>query len=181
MNRKESERATTAYHEAGHAVAAMLLGIKTVHVTIRPDHAAGSLGHHRSGRMVWKRRLADGGEQSAQIRARGENHTIYCLAGSVAENIFRKKAGMRKNHAGARADWNEVADIAVGLFGDLATANAFVRFAQLRAEGLMFQWWSNVEAVAKALLEQETLTGDQVRSVIQREVFGHDWSNGASA
>jgi hypothetical protein len=46
--KRDYELQATAYHEAGHAVVALLLGLKFRHVTIEPD--SDSLGHLKCDR-----------------------------------------------------------------------------------------------------------------------------------
>ena len=45
IQREERELEATAYHEAGHVVAALAYELKFVYVTIKPNEPPGSLGH----------------------------------------------------------------------------------------------------------------------------------------
>jgi hypothetical protein len=72
----------TAIHEAGHAVAAVLLGLPLIKVTLEPDYERGWRGvttiHDPSKTHVWKRIT----EQELR------EYAVFCLAGSVAEALF---------------------------------------------------------------------------------------------
>jgi ATP-dependent Zn protease len=85
----------TAYHEAGHAVAAVALGVGAVYASIIPDPVQGTLGHtkHRPWPgpppdMDWDR-----------VRRHAEPRIILALAGVVAE---KRRHGRRHNWVGAR-------------------------------------------------------------------------------
>src|SRR6185437_15760265 len=76
-----------AYHEAGHAVAALLLHRPLRYVTIVPDKARGTLGHDLTPRR----------------RTILEREIMVLLAGEVAEREFR---GWH-NRVGSRSDYEK--------------------------------------------------------------------------
>jgi hypothetical protein len=53
-----------------------------------------------------------------------------------------------------------------GLHDHDMTAARYLSYMEARAERLIWQYWKEIEAVAMALLEHETLTGDQIIAVI---------------
>src|SRR5687768_10085396 len=117
MKRNEKQNATTAYHEAGHAIAAWHLDLKFKHVTIIPEEE--SLGHLlHSKPPKWFRPDI---EDTDRIRMRGERHIIVSLAGQIAEAKYR----------GRRPSWgmdgdNQIAvDMASRFCGSEHTAHAF--------------------------------------------------------
>jgi ATP-dependent Zn protease len=62
--RRQLER--TAYHEAGHAVAAYVVHRGNRSVSIIPDESDGTLGHHHSAR--WGEKLAPAVEVNSRTR-----------------------------------------------------------------------------------------------------------------
>jgi ATP-dependent Zn protease len=109
-------RRATAYHEAGHAAAALVVGRRFRYVTIEPDPDDESLGHcqftHR-----WPRGL-DPATASPERLERLERlepflrkEMLIALAGGAAEAQFRG----RRNYVGA--------------VGDYASAKTYARWA----------------------------------------------------
>jgi hypothetical protein len=88
---------------------------------------------------------------------------VVLLAGGVAE----KRATGRWSHIGARADREKAADLAISTQGGGGpTTDAYLRWLGRKAEDLVAVRWTEIEAVAAALLVQKTLTGKQVREEI---------------
>ncbi len=79
------EEVSTAYHEAGHAVAAYLLKRSFNYVTIVPDEEKGSLGHVRF--RGFGENFDPAFDYSPQMRLRLEREIICSLAGDAAESI----------------------------------------------------------------------------------------------
>jgi len=72
---------TTAYHEAGHAVAAWWLFLKFRYVTIKPD--GDTLGHVKFNRSPkW---FSPDIDKSDRVRLFAERHIISSFAGQIAE------------------------------------------------------------------------------------------------
>jgi ATP-dependent Zn protease len=79
--KKHYELQATAYHEAGHAVVALRLGLKFRHVTIKPD--SDSLGHLKCDRHPkWFNPNID---KSDRTRMLTERHIIVDFVGQIAE------------------------------------------------------------------------------------------------
>src|SRR3954471_6910286 len=143
----------TAFHEAGHAVAAYVLGRPIKHATIVPEQW--KLGHVRLGGRHHAQRL-ETTTVGVQARFRLECDVIGAFAGPEAE----RRATGRANNVGARSDHGYAADVALALAGgDEKEANAYIRWVRRRAERLIEQYWTQVEAVAALLMERRTVTG----------------------
>jgi len=102
MTKSEQEKLKkTAYHEAGHAVAAFAIGKRFRKASILPE--ADSLG--RLTKCGWKSKLDPELDDSERLRLRRmvEAETIFCLAGAVAE----AKLTDRYNHIGASGDYQD--------------------------------------------------------------------------
>ncbi len=158
---KEKNRRSTAYHEAGHAVAQARFKLKIKRVSIVED--VDSLGVMR-GRLatILSRAIHD---NSGKMRLNVESDVIVCLAGMAAQSAFMPRS-VRKHHA--RGDH----EIAVRLLNIITASNeeltAYVKLLEIRAKQLMKRRCIRVQvkALAKALLIRKTLKGEEVKAVI---------------
>jgi len=160
----------TAYHEAGHAVASHLVGIRTKRVTIKPQ--VGSLGHHETWSFLTAdERLAlesSGRSEFGATKALRKviNRGIILLAGGYAEKVFTGKY----NRIGATADIDSYHDFIERLFPDDKERRSFDRWIRRRTEMLVENSWWRVDAIAQALCERTTLKGDEIREVLWKTV-----------
>jgi hypothetical protein len=164
MPKKPSkELISTAYHEAGHAVAAHMLDIPLRHATVVPNHEEGSLGHVLYGRLSPKmiEALQSGG-LTPGMRAKIENIVIATFAGGIAEHRYRG----RRNLVGTTHDRHMIIDFLEPISGNIPELEAYALWLEQRAINLVARFWDVVEVVAAALLERHTLTGAQIRSAI---------------
>ena len=154
---------STAHHEAGHAVAAIVQGLTITYVTIKSDEDflgaclhPSVLGYEFSGTRE-KKRIA-------------RECILTAYAGFQAEKIFNPQA----------EEWRAQNDEGNALFlsreflvlprqcshiGDEAHLE-FLAKLQLEAHKLVRRHWSSVSAVARVLLETKILTHDQVEEII---------------
>ena len=184
----------TAYHEAGHAVAAHFLGIGIVKASIVPhDDTLGCITR-RPTRTNWEERLTVAGYESSY-----GGFIDGCTRRWVEEQVMLALAGA---HAQEHAVPGTDVDAAMGITmipddlaakltvdgpvcwmdGDAARANhlvaqvsgsddeasAYLEWLNRRTRNLLClpAYWPAVEALAAALMEHKTLTGRQVRELI---------------
>jgi hypothetical protein len=163
MKPRYTEKECTAYHEAGHAVAAFELRRGVRQVTIEPDPERGTLGHVlQRSLLALCRDQSDPGapRQRARVeRAHVEREILCCFAGGIAEGHFRG----RRNHVGARTDRKCALELASRLCGDLNETRAYLRWLLLRTRNLVLSQWPGVKRVAAELLVHRTLTGPKAR------------------
>ena len=150
----------TAYHEAGHAFMATVLGAKVRSVTIEPDNDDGP---ERFGdtQIIWRRsRLSDSEfcERAIQVS----------LAGPVAEMLYSGDP----YHPGLVAEWANDWQAAWELAEPLFTAPR-KRLEYLEAvTGELYRMmdsepnWSAVAALADSLLAHETLEAEDVKEIV---------------
>lgn len=150
---------STAYHEAGHAVAAWWLHLRFKKVSIRPD--SDSLG-----RLVHRKfKAADNPEcnSSARIQLLMEKHAICALAGREAQRKFNPRSIRSYHH---RSDYGQVIEYLSCRVADGEEIRLWARLLVHRANALITFRWPAVKAVATALLERKTLTEQEVRDTI---------------
>ena len=141
-------RRRTAYHEAGHALAAWTLKIPFKRVSVV---AAAETWH------VLYPALSDWDSTPPRARDRLERKMIVSLAGGEAERLISG----RSNHRGARSDYRNVWDIVSRLAGSIEEAGAYSRWLSLRARSLIRapQHRPSLDALAAALMAQSKIDG----------------------
>jgi ATP-dependent Zn protease len=151
----DKTRQATAYHEAGHVVAAWRSGAKGIVATIVADgETYGRVKHRQTLRRDWQ--WTSSARNSRQIDGR----IITLLAGAAAERRFRGRA------TGTSRDYRLAVDIAMSACGSDDQVNAYLRYLSICARDLVDAFWPAVEAIALALLERETLNHDEICGAI---------------
>lgn len=146
---------STAIHEAGHVVAATVIGIQLDLATIRAGSTedAAYLGRTRITRSDDFYRLI--GEDVEFT----EKHIIQAWAGTLAE----ERAGVHEP-----GDWSHdretVADLAIRISGP--DVNGLIERLRVEADQLLATHWATVERVAEALVQQESLTSDHLKELL---------------
>lgn len=151
----------TAYHEAGHAVAAMRQYERFEYVTIIPDEDAGSLGHllHRP----LPKRFHPDIKLTLHMQDKFETRIVITLAGPLAE----KRATGRWNAIGAEADGDTVNMLHPYVGGvNPRIAGAHLRYLRCRAEEILKAHWKDVCNVKIALLERKKLSHAEVEQLV---------------
>jgi ATP-dependent Zn protease len=149
----------TAYHEAGHMVAAWRQHLKIRRATIIPaEDYTGRVEHESPLRGI---RLDIDGSDRAALKA--EKAILICLAGPAAQRRFRRSSW--RTHHGA-GDHEIASDLALRLQGSGKIATAYLGYLQLRADSLVESNWNFVELFAQRLLELKTLEYREIRYLI---------------
>lgn len=150
-----------AYHEAGHALMAYLLGGVVRQVTIEPDQDDGP---RRGGdtQVVWRH----AGESDKEFARKSVQ---VHLAGPVAEMIHSGEPYHPAFVAEWAADWEGAAQAAALLHPDQFKRLQYLEqtsrrvYQQFQADHL----WMVLAALADALLAHETLDQEQVDELLQ--------------
>jgi hypothetical protein len=175
----ERERASTAYHEAGHAVVGLALKMPIAFVTIKPNgtnlgHVSQAPKHYSVGEVYargsYRKPIADASNQDAFGNPVAERDTdwhadaVMCIAGGMAQTEFLKDGSTWRELEGTRGDRRSVA-FARGKLGDKARS---IEEYEAECEKLIKQHWPLIEAVAAKLLKEETLSGTDVYGICWR-------------
>ena len=163
-------REAVAYHEAGHAVVAHMLGYKVLRVSIAPK--AGSDGHvswrHPINRRVI--RMFEFGSEADldSVRHRIDHAIIVPMAGGLAQKRYNPRSRWRYGGSGAArgefllkgSDDQQALELMSRLYEDEKVRAAYRRYLEARAEAFVKRYWSRIEQLAITLLERETISGD---------------------
>lgn len=158
-----SELTPIAYHEAGHAVAAVLLGGQVVEVTLEPENDGSWPDREGDVSIRWHH-----GGLSKQDLLRRE--ITVCLAGPAAEMLFE---GERPHPIAVqqwRIDWELAWQLAGHLVNDRRRRLRMLE-ALLQALCEMFDredCWQAIAETADQLEAFETLEGEQVVEIVNR-------------
>lgn len=156
----------TAHHEAGHAVLQFCLNLGCVQVTIVPDHEKGFAGVANHG-GEWPT-----DEDAEQLRTFAEEafflrHAIADYAGAEA----CRRAGYTDWRLGADDDYRNAMDMVNRITHDAESIRHLDAIARRRAVVLVEYYWPEIEAVATALLESKTLTGEDVSRIVRESLL----------
>ena len=150
-----------AYHEAGHALMAHLLGGKVKQVTIEPDNDDGP---DRQGdtQVLWRRsRISD--DEFAKIAVQ------VSLAGPVAEMIYSGDPYHPGLVAEWAADWREAWEAATPLHPVERQRLEYLEQVSIQLYHRLKQddLWAALASLADNLLAHETLDCEQVEEIVE--------------
>jgi hypothetical protein len=144
-----------AFHEAGHAVMAVILGRPIRRASIRRRH--GMAGHvdfeHATSGLV---------EVSAEHRPLIESDVLVLLAGRAAE--CERTLGSPPSHAGFD---RENARALLKVLEDCdEVVSSWMRYLLVRAQAMLQEEWPLVYSVARALMRDEELDRDGIARAV---------------
>jgi len=155
-----------AYHEAGHVVAAIVLGHEVEQVVVDPGNPTGAKeGEHPCHFVMW----TDGVFSEDMTRPLAENRALFAFAGDAAEMylIGGRPAGELFEHG---QDYGRAFSGAARIFPENRERHAFLDQMEDRARAFVREplRWRQIQAVAEALLEQHKLTGAEAAELMAR-------------
>lgn len=150
----------TAYHEAGHAVVAHLLGGVVRQITLEPEDDEGP---ERFGdtQVLWRRSRVSDSEQAHRL-------VQVCLAGPVAEMIYSGDPYHPGLVAEWAADWRAAWIAAIPVHVDERRRLRYLEetsiqlYHRLKRDDI----WSVLASVADNLLAYETLDDEQFADIV---------------
>jgi ATP-dependent Zn protease len=164
----DEESRQTAYHEAGHMVAAWELGLNVLGATIVPDPEAGY-----AGRVVVpvedRVRYADWVEsEHAYLYAFMVMSYAGIEAGEKYVGVPMPEMNIDLGFVGPNSDCGQIADVLIAIAGPQEQEQIETgERAQRHARNLVASRWSAIEAVAQTLMERETLDERECREVLE--------------
>jgi hypothetical protein len=156
------DRRTVAYHEAGHAVAAYRLRGTLLYVNVRRESGrlgacAGYFEDHYLGRDAEGRLIASAAPYKADA--------VQAYAGRAAEGVLSGETSPFVLHGGEEDDYRKAARAIARFGGDVQRLS--VRYTRV-ALWLVRRYWSDVDSVARALLDHDELLDDEVGILIEQ-------------
>jgi ATP-dependent Zn protease len=160
MKRRRRRYESTAYHEAGHALAAFVLGLKLGRrgVAIVPNEERDML---RCANIAAQLRERPDCATSARTRARIEAWAVAQLAGDAAERKFN---GRRR--FGGHSDLLQASDLLEYISTSVEQFQARLRVAYVGAGDLIEDNWPLVQAVAEELMRKRRLSSNEVEKLV---------------
>jgi hypothetical protein len=161
----------TAYHEAGHAVVAHMLGYRLLGISIDSD-VEGKLGHSGSDVLPeslkqsknWRQDVVTPEEWTA-----ASDDIVIHLAGATAEELLQGREYVMDPDDPRSSDETEVIGRLVRMCGTNCDAqNNLLADSLVRGRVIVKDHWEKIDDVAKALLEQRTLSGPETEELIDR-------------
>lgn len=154
---KLSQLEATAYHEAGHAVAAFFFGFHIKSATVlAADDYLGRVDSRPKGKL-------DFGSNTPAMRIKAEKFIIVTLAGDIAQRRFNPRSSRTWQTTSDRA---LAADLALTVCGSGESATAYLAWLSIRARDIIHGRWDTVEKVARLLLDRKTVTGQELYAAI---------------
>jgi hypothetical protein len=164
MMQSDDARSVTAHHEAGHAVAAYVLGRAFTRVSIRPDgETLGRCSFRPPGDWFRPDERIDG-----LTRRRIEERIMISLAGPEAEALYSG----RYDGDAAQEDVERAFQHACFVTTGESEAWAYLEWLRLRTLNLMNRdgFWASVEELARELLRHEEVSYPRARWTIERVI-----------
>lgn len=161
--RTELDARRVAYHEAGHAVAAVFVGggPELTWVSLEPtDESEGSC---RFVRLGFRPDAASSDAETLKL----DSYVVVCLAGAAAERRLLDDAG-----PGCADDVQAAYDLAGHRCGSSRQETAYLEWLTICTEDLLAVHWPAVEALAATLLAQPLLPGADARAIIEAAPWG---------
>lgn len=153
-----------AYHEAGHAVMALINNISFRSVSVEP-------GMGREGVIDFDESILSSFDADAPLsdeqRARVESLILFALAGDTAEAIFLGGGELLDSQA------DELLAKPMTMYlniGSLEECHRYLSAMRARAHEMLSQpaRWAMVEALVKSLLTERTLDHQRVRALVSQ-------------
>ena len=151
----------TAYHEAGHALVAVVVGARIVSLTIDPDRDDGPR-RYGDVQLQWP-------AETGAVKSLLQSQLLVAMAGPVAEMIYLGETPHPGMVAEWAADWREAAALAQRLVAEPGARLAYLEaqtsklYHRLRRD----EYWAAVAAIADELLAHEWLEDEQVRELVE--------------
>ena len=163
---KANAKRSTAYHEAGHAVAHWVQGLGMHEVTIIPDKKEGTLGHV-SGHKIPKH-IREKFEAVYSLRAEGlaRKEVIVLFAGHEAERLVSGRT--------SAVSWESDREMAYELMscfsGSEQITLLWLKLLFAQAQAMVNSHKNLISSLGEHLLKCERMNGCEVREFLSKEI-----------
>ncbi len=161
-----------ALHEAGHAVAHYLTDIPFKYVTIREDKEKNEHGERSLGHITFEKPLSkEEWDQHSMLDPKEFDRffkdDFTKLAGPVAEMIYRGRFNLKS----AKEDIRQWVGTSLNKLPEKLSSKYQSYILEYTFQILQTKTnWSSITSVALALIDEETLSYDQVCDVIEKNM-----------
>ncbi len=155
-------RTLTAYHEAGHAIVALAVCRDILRVSVDPDDT--SRGRTELVSLRERILVSPDVEPDPVTRRILERDALFGLGGIASERL----CGADVDPRGSRSDLEEVLARLMCASGSDDEALSYAGWLLSRAETMLRRRWRNVRRLARELTRRGTLTGVEVRRLLDR-------------
>jgi hypothetical protein len=162
-----------AFHEAGHAIAHILTGIPFKYVTIKPDEEKDERGGRTIGHVLPDEPLSKEQWDQYSILNPKEFNIFFKddfikLAGFVAEMIYQRKANLKAS----KEDFRQWVGTSLNQLPESLSSKYISFMIEYTYHVLQTKAnWSNITAIALALVEEETLSNERICEVIEQNLI----------
>jgi ATP-dependent Zn protease len=167
--RRRLSTEATAYHEAGHAVAAHVLSHQIKRITIVPNR----LENYKGCVYFAKQPNVKGIDRdpSPRITRAAQEKILTSLAGLCAQRVFNPRT-CRSLHG--YEDYKEVLLYVGHLIRENET-EPFLKWMEVRTENILRDNWKAVEVLAEELIRRHEIGGQEAHRIIQNSPFEPKW------
>jgi ATP-dependent Zn protease len=162
---EQSKLEGTAYHEAGHAIVCRYLGIPFEYVTVERNEETNSAGHV----FIPLAENFDNNTGISKIQSIENVKKLVVIA--YAGVIAQKKFSGAHDEIGFSGDQKEIDNYVLllneNLNDGLTTGlQEIYKLLSKKSKKIVFQKWNEIEALARALIKEETLSYEEVEKLL---------------
>ncbi len=158
-----SEEYSIAVHEAGHALMAIITGKKLNYVTIIPNGV--SLGECNSN---FKENILNNASNES-LNFKMDMTSLDCLAGITAERVILGIEPEKCSKHGQIDTLTMGALVSNAFHNDITEENNYIEFMTKSVFNIIQSPLAQcqIKAIANALIEKKTLSGEQVKKIME--------------
>jgi ATP-dependent Zn protease len=159
----------TAYHEAGHAVVAHVLGHRIKRITIVPSKSQNYAGCVFFAKQPSVKRIDY--DPSPRITRAAKERILASLVGLCAQRLFNSRT-CRSFHG--YEDFKQILLYVGNLMRENET-EPFLKWMEVRTENLLRDNWKAVNVLAHELIRRREIGGQEAHQIIHDAPFEPRW------
>ena len=157
-----------AYHEAGHAIACLASGVEIIEcwITDTTPTPTGKVEHPNPVHLIVGERGVTEETYTAEVEAAYLKTIVIALAGEAAQRRYEPSSLDGDLASGLDGDRAEVQRLLTCIKGSDDAKEVMHAECKRQAAALIEERWSEVQTLAKALIDRRHLTGTEIASII---------------